>query len=49
MIKIGVKSVTHGIIYRKVAALFAGVDHFLHAGDIGNASVPLGRRPTGSI
>jgi len=37
--KIGVISDTHGILDRKVAKLFAGVDHILHAGDIGTASV----------
>lgn len=39
MITIGVISDTHGILDRKVARLFAGVDHILHAGDIGTASV----------
>jgi len=35
MITIGVISDTHGVLDRKVAELFAGVDHILHAGDIG--------------
>ena len=39
MITVGVISDTHGILDRKVAKLFAGVDHILHAGDIGTASV----------
>ena len=39
MIKIGVISDTHGILDRKVVNLFAGVDHILHAGDIGAMSV----------
>ena len=45
MIRIGVISDTHGYLDPKVCALFAGVDHILHAGDIGPASllVELGR------
>ncbi len=39
MITVGVISDTHGTLDRKVAEFFAGVDHILHAGDIGNASV----------
>ena len=33
--KIGVISDTHGDLDPKIATLFAGVDHILHAGDIG--------------
>src|SRR5436309_1704385 len=33
--KIGVISDTHNFLDPKVAKLFAGVDHILHAGDIG--------------
>jgi len=39
MITIGVISDTHGLLDRKVAKLFVGVDHILHAGDIGTGSV----------
>lgn len=39
MITIGVISDTHGFLDRKVVELFAGVDHILHAGDIGTESV----------
>ncbi len=39
MITIGVISDTHGILDQKVAKLFDGVDHILHAGDIGSADV----------
>jgi hypothetical protein len=39
MITVGVISDTHGILDRKVTKLFAGVDHILHAGDIGTESV----------
>jgi putative phosphoesterase len=39
VITIGVISDTHGTLDRKVGELFAGVDHILHAGDIGNDSV----------
>jgi len=35
MIKIGVISDTHGYLDEKIPELFAGVDHILHAGDIG--------------
>jgi len=39
MITVGVISDTHGILDRKVSKLFAGVDHILHAGDVGTESV----------
>lgn len=38
---IGVISDTHGFLDPKVFDLFAGVDHILHAGDIGFASLIL--------
>ncbi len=34
--KIGVISDTHNFLDPKVADLFAGVEHILHAGDVGN-------------
>jgi len=37
--KIGVISDTHGFFDPKIPGLFAGVDHILHAGDIGPESV----------
>jgi putative phosphoesterase len=37
--KIGVISDTHNFLDPKVHELFAGVNHILHAGDIGNASL----------
>lgn len=37
--KIGVISDTHGFLDARVAALFAGVKHILHAGDVGSWSV----------
>lgn len=37
--KIGVISDTHGFLDPKVEKIFAGVDHILHAGDIGFASI----------
>jgi putative phosphoesterase len=37
--KIGVISDTHNHLDPKIHGLFAGVDHILHAGDIGNASI----------
>jgi putative phosphoesterase len=39
--KIGVISDTHNFLDPKVAGLFAGVDHILHAGDIGLPSILL--------
>ena len=38
-VTIGVISDTHGYLDPRVFELFAGVDHILHAGDIGPASV----------
>jgi putative phosphoesterase len=40
-VKIGVISDTHGYLDPKVESLFQGVDHILHAGDIGFASIIL--------
>jgi hypothetical protein len=37
--KIGVISDTHGYFDPKIPALFDGVEHILHAGDIGSSSV----------
>lgn len=39
--KIGLISDTHGFLDPKVPELFAGVEHILHAGDIGHASLIL--------
>ena len=39
--KIGVISDTHGFLDPRVEKVFAGVDHILHAGDIGYASIIL--------
>jgi len=36
---IGIISDTHGHLDARVATLFAGVEHILHAGDIGSGSV----------
>jgi putative phosphoesterase len=38
-VKIGVISDTHGYLDPRVETIFAGVDHILHAGDIGFASI----------
>jgi len=40
-VKIGVISDTHGFLDPRVEKIFAGVDHILHAGDIGYASIIL--------
>ena len=37
--RIGVISDTHGRLHEAVPALFAGVDHILHAGDIGGEHI----------
>lgn len=39
--RLGVISDTHGYLDPKVPALFRGVDHIFHAGDIGYASIIL--------
>ncbi len=39
--KIGVISDTHGFLDPRIPELFKGVDHILHAGDIGYASIIL--------
>ncbi len=39
--KIGIISDTHGHLDRRVETIFAGVDHILHAGDIGDALIAL--------
>jgi putative phosphoesterase len=38
-VKIGVISDTHGYLDPKIEKIFSGVDHILHAGDIGFASL----------
>jgi predicted phosphodiesterase len=40
-LKIGVISDTHGYLDPRVEKIFAGVNHILHAGDIGFASIIL--------
>lgn len=37
--KIGVISDTHNFIDPRISRLFAGVDHILHGGDVGNHSI----------
>lgn len=39
--KIGIISDTHGFLDPRVEKIFAGVDHILHAGDIGYAVIVL--------
>jgi putative phosphoesterase len=36
---VGVISDTHGLVDPKISTLFEGVDHILHAGDLGNLQV----------
>jgi len=40
-VKLGVISDTHGFLDPRVADIFAGVEHILHAGDIGDAVLEL--------
>ena len=42
--RIGVISDTHGLLRPEVRTAFAGVDHILHAGDIGGEEVLAGLR-----
>lgn len=37
--RIGIISDTHGHLHPRVAELFAGVDHIIHAGDIGDEQI----------
>jgi putative phosphoesterase len=37
--KIGIISDTHGLLRAQVFELFAGVEHVIHAGDVGNADI----------
>jgi uncharacterized protein len=37
--KIGVISDTHGFLDPRIASLFEGVEHILHAGDIGDRAI----------
>jgi putative phosphoesterase len=39
--KLGIISDTHGVLDPRVERIFAGVDHILHAGDIGNPLIEL--------
>lgn len=39
LITVGVLSDTHGELHRRVAQALAGVDHIIHAGDVGAAQV----------
>jgi putative phosphoesterase len=38
-VRIGVISDTHGFLHPDVPALFAGVNHIIHAGDVGDRAV----------
>jgi hypothetical protein len=39
--KLGIISDTHGYLDSRVESIFAGVDHILHAGDIGDPMIEL--------
>ncbi|HEX7193037.1 MAG TPA: metallophosphoesterase family protein, partial [Thermoanaerobaculia bacterium] len=36
---VGIISDTHGVLHPRVAEVFAGVDHIIHAGDIGGEEI----------
>jgi predicted phosphodiesterase len=38
-VRIGIISDTHGLLRPRVIEVFAGVDHILHAGDVGGEHV----------
>lgn len=37
--RIGIIADTHGVLHPRVQDVFAGVDHILHAGDVGGAHI----------
>lgn len=37
--RIGVIADTHGVLHPQIADLFAGVEHIIHAGDVGGAAI----------
>ncbi len=39
--KLGIISDTHGFLDPRIEKIFAGVDHIIHAGDIGDAMIEL--------
>ena len=39
--KLGIISDTHGFLDPRIESIFAGVDHILHAGDIGTSMIEL--------
>ena len=39
ILRIGLIADTHGVVHPRVPALFASVDHIIHAGDVGGAHV----------
>ena len=47
--KIGVISDTHGFLDPRIEKIFDGVDHILHAGDVGYASIILELRLIASV
>lgn len=44
-LRIGIISDTHGLLRPEIAEIFQGVDHILHAGDVGDIEI-LGRLST---
>jgi hypothetical protein len=42
--RVGIISDTHGVLHLRVPEVFAGVDHIIHAGDIGGEEILLALR-----
>jgi hypothetical protein len=43
-LRVGIISDTHGVLHARVPEVFAGVDHIIHAGDIGGEEILLALR-----
>jgi uncharacterized protein len=48
-VRIGVISDTHGVLNRRALDLFRGVDHILHAGDIGSEEILVALRAIAEV
>ena len=49
ILRIGLIADTHGLVHPRVPALFANVDHIIHAGDVGGAHVLDALRTLGPV
>src|SRR5205814_2116556 len=39
VMRVGIISDTHGVLHPRVPEVFAGVDHIIHAGDVGGGEI----------